>query len=261
MGRPKQLPRKNRPLQRQRQVWFDHRRAEKIAAQIKAQQAAIEAADRAKANKAALQAEKFYHNCKPAVPLSALYLSDKQADAYDIRMTSDGAVVVAIRVAGRSVAPQFLLSKNIPSYAEKIRKNGGSNKKIWPLPLQQLGAKVHTAIIIRSREGVGKDTFGKLISSPYGLHAIMLDNNDLNDRFNPHMDGILQCRYQEIGDSSGKVRHLLLNLIKHWVTGEVLRINPKNINARMRKTAQISYFSPMKHCRLCWVGMGGVSWS
>jgi putative DNA primase/helicase len=104
----------------------------KIAAQIKAQQAATEAAERAKANKAALKAEKFYHNCKPAVPSSALYLSDKQVNAYDIRMTSDGAAVVAIRGGGRIVALQFLLSKNIPAHAEKIRKNGGGNKKIWP---------------------------------------------------------------------------------------------------------------------------------
>ena len=104
----------------------------KIAAQIKAQRKSFEAAERAKANKAALLAEKFYHNCKPAIPLSALYLSDKQVNAYDIRMTSDGGAVVAIRGGGRIVALQFLLSKNIPAHTEKIRKNGGNNKKIWP---------------------------------------------------------------------------------------------------------------------------------
>jgi putative DNA primase/helicase len=107
----------------------EERRA--IAKQIKEKQAKTEAAERAKANKAALLAERKYHACKPADPSTALYLSDKRVDAFDVRMTSDGAVVVPIRVAGRIAALQFLLSKNIPSHAEKIRKIGG-NKRIWP---------------------------------------------------------------------------------------------------------------------------------
>jgi putative DNA primase/helicase len=115
----------------------EERRA--IAKQIKEQQAKTEAAERAKANKAALLAEKYYHNCKPAEPSSALYLSDKQVNAYDIRMTYDGAAVVVIRGGGRIVALQFLLSKNIPNHAEKIRKNRGNNKKFWPFGCKIIG--------------------------------------------------------------------------------------------------------------------------
>lgn len=101
------------------------------------------------------------------------------------------------------------------------------------LPIQKPGAKIHTGIIIRSDEGVGKDQFGKLISSPYGQHAITLNQNDLEDRFNPHMEGILLCIYQEIGACSGKDKHKLKNLLKHMVTGDTLRLNPKMLNGRM----------------------------
>ena len=103
----------------------------KIAAQLKKQREITEAAERAKADKAAREAERYSFNCKPAVPSSALYLSDKFVNAYDIKQSGDGAAVVAIRAGGRIVALQFLLSKSIPSHAEKIRRIG-TNKRIWP---------------------------------------------------------------------------------------------------------------------------------
>lgn len=102
-----------------------------VAQELKKQRAKAEAFAQAKANKATLQAERNYFNYKPAIPSSALYLSDKYVDAYDIKQTGDGAAVVPIRGGGQILALQFLLSKSIPSHAEKIRRIG-TNKRIWP---------------------------------------------------------------------------------------------------------------------------------
>lgn len=105
--------------------------------------------------------------------------------------------------------------------------------KCLAFPIQHPGKRIHIGVILVSEEGLGKDTFGQLFLRPFGRHGIMLSQIDLEDRFNPHMENILACIFQELGASRQTSLHSLKNLVKQLITSDTIRLNPKQVNGRM----------------------------
>jgi Family of unknown function (DUF5906) len=110
------------------------------------------------------------------------------------------------------------------------------------LPIKNPGERIHIGVIIQSDEGLGKGVFGEILLRPFGRHGIVLNQHDLEDRFNAHEEDILMCIFEEIGVGGGREGLKLKNTVKHRITGDTKRINPKQINGRMVRNRTNYYF-------------------
>ena len=97
-------------------------------------------------------------------------------------------------------------------------------------PLQNLGAKVPTAVIMHGDEGSGKNLFWDVVRDLYGEHGTIVGQDELEDKFN---DWISQKCFV-IGDevlSRQEMRHLKGKL-KAMISGTFVQINPKGLARR-----------------------------
>ena len=138
------------------------------------------------------------------------------------------------------------LAKELTTFVKDVICSGDENHydflmKCMAFPVQQLGQRIYSGIILQSAEGYGKDTFSRLMLSPWGRYGRMLNQNDMEDRFNPHLEGLNQIVYQEIGASRETDHHKIKNLLKYWVDTDEIRMNPKQVNGRMIKN-RITYW-------------------
>jgi len=102
-------------------------------------------------------------------------------------------------------------------------------------PLQHPGAKMGSAVIMHGPQGTGKSViFNRVLSAIYGQYATVLNQRGLEDRFNSDwMDSKLYMCAEEVV-ARAEMWHIK-NELKELVTGEVVRINPKNIAAYCQK--------------------------
>ena len=133
---------------------------------------------------------------------------------------------------------EYLCSKE-PNAAEVYR---------WVLqwmayPLQHPGAKMSSAIIMHGPQGTGKSTVFQALSKIYGDYATVLNQRGLEDKFNADWsDSKLFILAEEVV-TRAEMWHIK-NELKELVTGEWIRINPKNIGAyRQRNQLNICYLS------------------
>lgn len=110
-------------------------------------------------------------------------------------------------------------------------------------PLQNPGAKMASAVIMHGPQGTGKSTFFNCISKIYGDYATVLNQRGLEDKFNSDWsDSKLFILAEEVV-TRAEMWHIK-NELKELVTGEWIRINPKNIAAyRQRNQVNIVYLS------------------
>lgn len=97
-------------------------------------------------------------------------------------------------------------------------------------PLQKLGAKVPTAVIMHGDEGSGKNLFWDVVRDLYGEHGTIVGQDELEDKFN---EWISQKCFV-IGDevlSRQEMRHLKGKL-KAMISGTFVQINPKGLTRR-----------------------------
>jgi hypothetical protein len=101
-------------------------------------------------------------------------------------------------------------------------------------PLQHLGAKMQTAVLIRGKQGGGKSVLGDIMLAIYGNapkgYGVVIGQADLESTFNDWMSDILFVVGEEVVSRQGRGEHK--NPLKHLVTGKRVRINPKNLPAR-----------------------------
>jgi hypothetical protein len=101
-------------------------------------------------------------------------------------------------------------------------------------PLQHLGAKMQTAVLIRGKQGGGKSVLGDIMLAIYGNaptgYGAVIGQADLESKFNDWMSDILFVVGEEVVSRQGRGEHK--NPLKHLVTGKRVRINPKNLPAR-----------------------------
>jgi len=96
-------------------------------------------------------------------------------------------------------------------------------------PIRHAGAKMKTALIFHGWQGVGKNLFFEIIMSIYGKYGRIIDQSALEDKHNDTFSKKLffiadeVIARQELYHVKGKIKGL--------ITGEWIRINPKNVGA------------------------------
>lgn len=97
-------------------------------------------------------------------------------------------------------------------------------------PLQHPGAKMATAIVVHGPQGTGKSRFFEAVASIYADYGIVLNQGAIEDKFNADWAGQkLFVLADEIVANTEKYH--LKNLLKAYITGKTIRVNPKNVAA------------------------------
>ncbi|WP_022949545.1 DUF5906 domain-containing protein [Methylohalobius crimeensis] len=96
-------------------------------------------------------------------------------------------------------------------------------------PIQNPGAKMKTALVIHGPQGTGKNLFFECIMQIYGRYGRIIDQSAVEDKFNDWASKKLFLIADEVIARS-ELFHIK-NKLKGLITGEWIRINPKNIGA------------------------------
>lgn len=97
-------------------------------------------------------------------------------------------------------------------------------------PLQHLGAKLRTAIVMHGDEGAGKNFLFDLWVSMYGQYGISVGQDELEDKFNDWRSSKLAVVGDEVSTRQEMVHNK--NRLKALITSETVQINPKNLPRR-----------------------------
>lgn len=96
-------------------------------------------------------------------------------------------------------------------------------------PLQHPGAKMKSCLVVHGPQGTGKNLFFEAYMSIFGVYGRMLDQSALEDKFNDWASRKLFLLADEVVART-EIFHLK-NKLKALITGDRIRINPKNIAA------------------------------
>ena len=110
-------------------------------------------------------------------------------------------------------------------------------------PLQHPGAKMASAVVMHGPQGTGKSAVFQTLAKIYGSYSTVLNQRGLEDKFNADWaDSKLFILAEEVV-TRAEMWHIK-NELKELVTGEWIRINPKNVAAyRQRNQINIAYLS------------------
>lgn len=100
-------------------------------------------------------------------------------------------------------------------------------------PLQHPGAKMSSALVFHGPQGAGKNLFFEAVASIYGRYAVVVGQDQLEDKFN---DWASQ-RLFVIGDEVVARAELFhqKNKLKAFITGETIQINTKMMPLRTER--------------------------
>ena len=124
-------------------------------------------------------------------------------------------------------------------------------------PLQHPGAKMKSTIVIHGPQGTGKNMFFDEYMKLYGDYGRVLDQAALEDKFNDWASRKLFLLADEVVART-EVYHLK-NKLKALITGDRIRINPKNIQAYEEDNHANLVFLPTRRCLSCWRRMTGAT--
>jgi putative DNA primase/helicase len=96
-------------------------------------------------------------------------------------------------------------------------------------PLQHPGAKMKTTIVVHGPQGTGKNLFFETIMAIYGQYGDVIDQSAVEDKFNDWASRKLFMIADEVV-ARMDVFHVK-NKLKSLITGNRIRINPKNFAA------------------------------
>jgi len=100
-------------------------------------------------------------------------------------------------------------------------------------PLQHPGAKMRTCLVIHGPQGTGKNLFFECIMAIYGKYGRIIDQAAIEDKFNDWASKKLFLIADEVVARSDLYH--VKNKLKAFITGEWIRINPKNMGAYEEK--------------------------
>lgn len=100
-------------------------------------------------------------------------------------------------------------------------------------PIQFPGAKMKTALIFHGPQGAGKNMFFEAYKMIYGKYGLLVDQAALEDKYN----NLFSAKLFLIGDEVVARQELYhtKNMLKGFITGDTIRINPKNVAAHTEK--------------------------
>lgn len=100
-------------------------------------------------------------------------------------------------------------------------------------PIQHAGAKMRTALIFHGPQGTGKNLFFESIMAIYGEYGRIVGQAEIEDKFNDWASRKLFLIADEV--VARQELYHVKNKLKSFVTGEWIRINPKNVAAHDEK--------------------------
>lgn len=96
-------------------------------------------------------------------------------------------------------------------------------------PIQYPGAKMKTTLVIHGPQGTGKNLFFEALMDIYGRYGRVIDQSAIEDKFNDWASGKLFLIADEVVARSDLYH--VKNKLKAFITGDWIRINPKNRSA------------------------------
>lgn len=96
-------------------------------------------------------------------------------------------------------------------------------------PIQNPGAKMKTTLVIHGPQGTGKNLFFETLMSIYGEYGDVIDQSAVEDKFNDWASRKLFMIADEVVARSDLYH--VKNKLKALITGDRIRINPKNFAA------------------------------
>ncbi len=96
-------------------------------------------------------------------------------------------------------------------------------------PIQKPGAKLKTTLVLHGPQGTGKNMFFEAIMAIYGPYGRVIDQSAIEDKFNDWASRKLFLIADEVVARSDLYH--IKNKLKAFITGEWIRINPKNVAA------------------------------
>ena len=109
-------------------------------------------------------------------------------------------------------------------------------------PIQNPGAKMRTALIFHGPQGTGKNLFFEAIMAIYGEYGRIVGQAEIEDKFNDWASRKLFLIADEV--VARQELYHVKNKLKSFVTGEWIRINPKNVAAHdERNHCNVVYLS------------------
>lgn len=96
-------------------------------------------------------------------------------------------------------------------------------------PIQVPGAKMKTCIVVHGMQGTGKNLFFEALMGIYGPYGHVIDQDAIEDKFNDWASKKLFMVADEVVARS-ELYHIK-NKLKRFITGDWIRINPKNFAA------------------------------
>ena len=96
-------------------------------------------------------------------------------------------------------------------------------------PIQHPGAKMKTALVFHGPQGTGKNLFFEAVMAIYGEYGRIVDQAAIEDKFNDWASRKLFMIADEV--VARQELYHVKNKLKSFVTGEWIRINPKNVAA------------------------------
>ena len=96
-------------------------------------------------------------------------------------------------------------------------------------PIQHPGAKMQTTLVVHGPQGTGKNMFFEVVMGIYGRYGRVIDQGAIEDKFNDWASRRLFLIADEVVARSDLYH--IKNKLKSIITGEWIRINPKNMAA------------------------------
>jgi putative DNA primase/helicase len=101
-------------------------------------------------------------------------------------------------------------------------------------PIQHPGAKMHSAIVVHGPQGTGKSRFFEAYGKIFGPYGRVLGQEALEDKFNADWaEKKLFILADEVLARQDMFH--IKNRLKGFITGDTIRVNPKNIAAHNEK--------------------------
>lgn len=99
-------------------------------------------------------------------------------------------------------------------------------------PLQNRGAKMRTALVFHGLQGAGKNfMFERILGSIYGRYTRTIGQYELSTQFNDWASQVLLVIADEVVSRAEIYNEK--NILKSYITGETVNINPKNVGRRV----------------------------
>jgi putative DNA primase/helicase len=108
-------------------------------------------------------------------------------------------------------------------------------------PIQHHGAKMKSTLVFHGMQGAGKNLFFDQVAAIYGEYGGTVDQLAVESQFNDWASRKLFLVFDEV--VARNELYFLKNRIKSLITGDVIRINPKNMSA----------WNERNHCNGVWL--------